>query len=253
VTTESIAGGVHEEVAPALFRVTPSRASPAIMLAEMRPISRRRHAGALRKELAFWQGQRILERQAFRTQRYTRPVLAATNRYGPDRIENVLDIGCGPAGVAGLIPAGTKWYLDPLLGDFERLFPGRLSDGVKLPVGIEEARLEDDFFDIVLMLNALDHVRDPWLALVKIHNALRPGGMLIVSCYVRPVVIAFLRNAQERVHCSTDRAHPFTFTRVSAERDLLRAGFTIESAVILEQDRIRSEILWTCSALPANR
>ncbi len=118
------------------------------MLADMRPISGRRHANALRKELAFWRGHGVLERRAFRIQRYTRPVLAAANRYGPDRIE---------------------------------------------------------------------------------------------------------RNLQERVHYSTDCSHPCTFKRAGAERDLLRAGFTIESAVILEQDRIRSEIAWTCSALPRNR
>jgi SAM-dependent methyltransferase len=217
------------------------------MLVTMRPISTRRHASALRKEMAFWQRPDILEGQAFRFRRYTPPVLAAAHRYGLGRIANVLEVGCGPTCVADQIDAGRKWYLDPLLNDYERLFPGQLPSGEWLPIAIEDAELENAFFDFILMLNVLDHLRNPWLALEKTHIALKPGGVFVLACYTRPVVSAFLRNLQESLHCSTDRAHPFSFTRARVEHDLRRTGFTIESAQVLERSKIRSEILWTCS------
>jgi SAM-dependent methyltransferase len=220
------------------------------MLVTMRPISMRRHARALRKEMAFWQRPDILEGQAFRIRRYAPPVLAAAHRYGLGRIAHVLEVGCGPTCVADQIDAGRKWYLDPLLDDYERLFPGQLPSGERLPIAIEDAALEDGFFDFILMLNVLDHLRNPWLALQKTRNTLKPGGVFVLSCYTRPAVSAFLRNLQESLHCSTDSAHPFSFTRTRAEHDLRRSGFTIESTLVLDRSRIRSEILWACSKSP---
>ena len=55
-----------------------------------------------------------------------------------------------------------------------------------------------------------------------------------------------LRNLQELLWISTDRAHPYSFTRDRLERDLAAAGFSILAARVLARDPDRREMLWVC-------
>jgi len=98
----------------------------------------------------------------------------------------LLDIGCGTganlpmlrdfAGMGSIVGAD----FSPLALQFAQSHPAsqnvRLvrADGLKLPFA-------DDSFDIVTMLDVLEHLSDDCLALQEVRRVLRPGGALVWS------------------------------------------------------------------------
>lgn len=211
----------------------------------MKLISSKRHAQALKKEIKFWKNDNILESQEFQTKRYI-PYLLQAHK-AQKCITNVLDVGCGPACCAQHIPAGDKWYLDPLIDDYLRLFKEKIPAGKYIAKNAEEADFKPDSFELIICLNAFDHLRDPWLTLRKIHLWLSAHGILPFSLYTRNPLLAFLRNLQEYFYLSTDIAHPYTFTRERMESELEKAGFAIGSEEVMGWDAGRKEYLWVCT------
>ncbi len=100
--------------------------------------------------------------------------------------KTVLSIGCGCTGELAAWPAAVKIGVDPLLYAYQRL--GLLLDDmagtsrtIHLGVGIEELPLLDDFADLVVCRNALDHMPDPAKGLQQIGRILKRDGTLFVS------------------------------------------------------------------------
>ncbi len=216
----------------------------------MKTISRNRHAGALRKELRFWGRHDASEISRLGRDRYRRFFREEAESFGLTGADRALDAGCGPTCLAQHLGSDETWYLDPLLDGYRKLFGEAIPDGVHISAGIEDADLEAGCFDVAISANALDHFRDPWLALAAIARCLKSGGGLLLSMYVRGAVLASLRNLQERLWISTDRAHPYSFTRNRLERDLAAAGFSILTARILKRELDRMEMLWVCRKRP---
>jgi SAM-dependent methyltransferase len=185
-----------------------------------------------------------MDSQAFRVDRYA-PFLEEAARLAnlaPDG--QIVDIGCGPTCCAQAIRTGRKWYVDPLLQEY-----GRMSD---LPAGhhiaacVEEADLPEEFFDLAICLNVLDHVRDPWKALAVARQAVKPEGVFLCAVYTRGPIMAFLRNLQELAGLSTDVAHPYSFTTASVSAALRRVGFLFEPPRVVDASRERAEMIWCC-------
>jgi len=212
----------------------------------MKKISKKRHQIALKKEIKFWQNPDILKAQAFRTERYALYLKKSIELYGKESVSQVLEVGCGPPCCAQVILEGVKTYLDPLLDEYEKIFPDHIPFGKYISKNIEDAILKNNFFDIIISLNALDHVQDPWSALDIINNALKPGGIFIFSIYTRGTIFAFLRNIQEYFSLSTDSAHPYSYTKSMMEKDLINARFNIHFCELIEKDKDRSEYIWIC-------
>jgi ubiquinone/menaquinone biosynthesis C-methylase UbiE len=113
-------------------------------------------------------------------------VLDVLERYVPDfRVEGarVLDIGCGDAGVIiAIAEAGAE--VSGLELDRESLRRGSVraeEHGVRarLAAGVAEALpFPDGSFDLVILDNVLEHVRDRPGTLREIHRVLAPGGLL---------------------------------------------------------------------------
>ena len=104
---------------------------------------------------------------------------------GPD----VLELGCGPAGLwaqnLGRVPAG--WRIT--LTDFS---PGMVAEAQRTlsdaagrfrfeVVDAQEIPFDDASFDTVIANHMLYHVPDQSKALTEIHRVLRPGGRLFAS------------------------------------------------------------------------
>lgn len=99
--------------------------------------------------------------------------------------KTVVSIGCGCTGDLAAFPAAVKIAIDPLLYVYQQL--GMLlgdevgTRTVYLSVSAEELPLLDDFADVVICRNALDHMPSPRIALQEMSRILRTDGRLFVS------------------------------------------------------------------------
>lgn len=113
-------------------------------------------------------------------------ILDTLRRYAPElRIAGarVLDVGCGDAGVliafaeAGAACSG----IEPDARSLERGAARAEEHGVRVELRqsfAEEIPFADGAFDLVLLDNVLEHVRDRDRTLAEIRRVLRPGGLL---------------------------------------------------------------------------
>ncbi len=97
-------------------------------------------------------------------------------RFEEERLEPVLDIGCGDGALRMALAPSWRWAgLDedePLLRTAGH--PGAVADAANCPV-------RDSSFGAVAALWMLYHLDDPMLAIAEARRALRPGG-LFVTC-----------------------------------------------------------------------
>ncbi len=140
----------------------------------------------------------------------------------------ILEVGGGPVGLSGFLPAAQRLAVDPL-EDFYRSDEGFLSarpSGVEYVRGIgEDLPAEDGVFDLVIIENCIDHVQDMHSVMSELRRVLRPGGVLYLTVnarsrigYVTHRVISKLR---------LDPGHPHTLTVKRAGRLVEKSGFDL--------------------------
>lgn len=104
----------------------------------------------------------------------------------PGRTARVLDLGCGAGATVALLrgEAGVEWAggveLDRAAAaraaaHLDRLWQG---DVATAPL---EAEIAPGSLDLVLCLDVLEHLVDPWEVVARVSPLLAPGGRLIVS------------------------------------------------------------------------
>jgi len=91
----------------------------------------------------------------------------------------ILDLGCGPTGIAYFLPAKQSFGLDPLAENYEK-WNGYWGKRIQLVSGVgEKIPLKSASIDTVFCVNCVDHTRHPEAVLREIGRVLRPGGLLI--------------------------------------------------------------------------
>ena len=136
----------------------------------------------------------------------------------------LLDYGCGrgmlsrAASYLGLCPVGIE--PDPMARS-----SSAASVGMPVYASLEELRSQDlpPQFDLVILWNVIEHLRQPWSELQEMHKLLRPGGWLLVSTMNTRCLRA--RVERERWMCYENPTHLFYFDRGSLERVLRCGGF----------------------------
>lgn len=108
----------------------------------------------------------------------------------PAQGERILDLGCGPGDVCGLLPVGTHYVGFDESEAYIRSAKARFGDRGDFHCSrIELASIQEAAFDIVLAFGVLHHLDDAEAGhLFKAaHRALRPGGRLFTldGCYLR--------------------------------------------------------------------
>jgi 2-polyprenyl-6-hydroxyphenyl methylase/3-demethylubiquinone-9 3-methyltransferase len=91
----------------------------------------------------------------------------------------ILDVGCGPAGGILLsVKEGIKYGLDPLMHEYTQYF--NLPDNYHWVTGkIENSPLKKKF-DIVFVMNTLDHVEDIKRASQSIKQLVKESGYIVI-------------------------------------------------------------------------
>jgi 2-polyprenyl-3-methyl-5-hydroxy-6-metoxy-1,4-benzoquinol methylase len=165
----------------------------------------------------------------------------------PARVNCMLEIGCGHGDTAAWIRSsrGASQVLGIEIDAAAAACAAGKIDEV-ICGNFETLDLPDHFreFDLILCLDVLEHLVDPWHAIQRISHMLAPGGTLIISIpnvrYFRVVWSLLARGRWEYEEDGIlDRTHLRFFTRRSA-LELVRGGgldITAVSATGLEPGR----------------
>ena len=104
----------------------------------------------------------------------------------PERVVRLLDIGCGSGATTAAVrdARGVEWaggieFVDEVAeraeAGFDRVWRG---DAAQAPL---EAEIPAGSLDLVLCLDVLEHMPDPWTMVRRLSRLIRPGGRLILS------------------------------------------------------------------------
>ena len=103
---------------------------------------------------------------------------------GNQKFENLLEIGAGNG--AGLIHLLEKRLVNNAYGIDLNEVPGfqkdsRISQFWLGNIEEEDFGIKPESFDCIICADVLEHLVDPWSAMRKIYNWLKPGGLFILS------------------------------------------------------------------------
>lgn len=95
--------------------------------------------------------------------------------------------------------------------------------GIKiLSSTLEECDFKDAFFDVVVMLDVIEHLHSPRSALQIINRILKPEGLLVITT---PDVDSFLSRLLQAKWWGINRHHLYYFSRNTLEDIFERTGF----------------------------
>lgn len=205
-------------------------------MAHHKPVSKQRWSMAQKAEIRHLKDRLKmgdgLEQIAQTTQRKYEFIMAELAE-GLDEESRILDIGCGPACVARLIETGEKTFLDPLMDDFRRMFPGTFLKGNYLTRMAEEIPLENDSFDLILCFNTLSFTLNPELVLHEIKRLLKKDGTFAIAISLWPELPARLHYLATHLLPASEkqtRLYRYTYRGI---RNTLSRHFDIETEKVL--------------------
>lgn len=142
-----------------------------------------------------------------------------------DGTARIIEVGSGPVGVSSFLPATERLAVDPLAEQYARL-PGLTAlraQGVKYVRGVgEELPAGTGLYDLAMIENCIDHVRDIDAVMRELHRVLRPGAVLYLTVNCRTRWGYLVHRTLSKLN--VDRGHPHTFTPERAH-DLLTHRF----------------------------
>jgi len=130
-----------------------------------------------------------------------------------DGCARVVEVGSGPVGVVAFFPAAERVAIDPLEPHYARnaTLTALRDPAVEYRQGSAEALpSESAHYDLAIIENCIDHVRDVRAAMRQLKRALTASGTLYltVNCRTRWGYVVHRVLSRLRV----DAGHPYTFT-----------------------------------------
>ncbi len=151
----------------------------------------------------------------------------------PNNCTNVLEIGCGNGNTLLKLKILTKaQYIAGV--DIVDLEQEKLLDSfLKLNIENENLPYHEDFFDVIICGDVLEHLIDPWSTVSKLKNYLKPQGVLIASIpnfrEIKNLFSIFFRGDFKYVNAGIlDITHLRFFCKKNIVELFLNAGFEIE-------------------------
>jgi 2-polyprenyl-6-hydroxyphenyl methylase/3-demethylubiquinone-9 3-methyltransferase len=144
----------------------------------------------------------------------------------------VLDAGCGPAGIFMVLDHCAVTAIDPLLPAYRKLphFEEKAYPHVQFRAQPLEALRACAEYDLIFCLNVINHVADIRLSLERLQLALRPGGRCWLSVdahrhhWLQPIFRAL----------PGDILHPHQYTLLQYKELLAQTGFRVERELLLK-------------------
>ena len=131
----------------------------------------------------------------------------------------ILDVGCGSGGNLGLLARFGR--VDGIEHDPEARAVARMRSGLEIQPGSlpDDLPVADGAYDLVALLDVLEHVEEDEASLRAIGRKLASGGRLLITVPAMP----WLWSAHDETH-----HHKRRYTRASLERTVRSAGLEIE-------------------------
>jgi len=131
------------------------------------------------------------------------------------RETKILEIGSGPAGSLTFLKSDNKYAIDPLEKYFSTKEEWVLFRDPKVNYREgkgEELPYDEDFFDLIIIDNVLDHCEDPLLVLDEMNRVLKKGGVIFLRQNVYNWWGRQMRKIMELI--TIDKGHPVTFGKI---------------------------------------
>lgn len=150
----------------------------------------------------------------------------------PDRQDVVLEVGCGAGGFLQNLEVLEIWGVEPdqeaaniAAKHYTRIFNNHYEETA--------ADIPDEYFDLVICNDVIEHLDDHDKFLSSIHSKLKHGGKLVgsvpnVRYYANLYELIVEKDWQYVDTGILDRTHLRFFTETSLRRALVGAGFRIE-------------------------
>lgn len=145
-----------------------------------------------------------------------------------DGTARIAELGSGPVGIVGFLPAEERVAVDPLDPFYsanEHLAKHRPSGVTYMAGSGEDLPLESGRYDLVIMENCIDHTREPGLVMKEIRRLLTADGILYLTVNGRSRPGYWMHRLLARLEL--DPGHPHTFTEGRFRRFLDRHGFEL--------------------------
>lgn len=148
----------------------------------------------------------------------------------------ILQVGCGPEDVINYLPVKQKYSIDPLADFYKKQFGiDYKSTHLKKARG-EEIPFQDKFFDIVILINVLDHTQLPDKVLNELKRVLKDNGIFYFENYFYQkefIQIAKIFGKMKKIISGEifNIHHPYMFT-LNDLKMLLSQKFSIQEEEI---------------------
>lgn len=149
--------------------------------------------------------------------------------------EQILDAGCGPAGIFMALPDAKVDAVDPLLNNYENKL-AHFNKSMYPEVRFFNASLEayecSYSYDKIFCLNAINHVADLSLSIDKLVGMLKPNGHLIMSIDAHNYTL-FKKLFS---WLPGDILHPHQYDLKEYEAMLTERNLTIKDSVLMKEE-----------------
>ncbi len=155
----------------------------------------------------------------------------------PEKVGRALDLGCGSGETSGhLKEEGRFQWVCGVEGspDAAALAQTRMNRVLIGDIEKIEYPFESESFDLILTLDILEHLVDPWATLKKLSRLLKPGGSIVVSIpnvrhYSVVIPLIFLGDWRYTQEGLLDSTHIRFFTKKTAARMFTQEGFELKA------------------------
>ena len=154
---------------------------------------------------------------------------------------NILEIGCGPNGINNYINRGNRYGLDPLEKFYrsnETLTKLRDPRVQYLEGAGERIPFEEDFYDLVISDNVLDHVYDTHVVMNEVFRVLKPGGFLYLIVNLRTRFGTNIHKILSKL--MIDKGHPHSYDVLTIRKLIGRFQLSLLSEWISDSREARS-------------
>lgn len=199
-------------------------------------VSSKRWEIAQKSEEEYWTGymnDSLIQEEAIRHSKKSKILFTEWSRF--IKIGNntrILQVGIGPEDIINYFPAGKRYAVDPLADFYKKKFKLDYGELHFLNARGEKLPFKDQFFDIVVLANVLDHVESPEKVLSEIKRVLKDNGIFhFENLFYQKSFIRIAKVWGKLKEIFTGKLfnihHPFMFT-VSDLRTVLSKYFSIK-------------------------